>query len=145
MSEDRKRLPRWCHFPHQADIGVQGEGATLAEAFIQAAIALTTVIVEPGKVNHERPVSIRCQAPDSELLLVDWLNAIIYEMSVRQMLFSRFELTIKGDELEGRAWGESVDLERHQPAVEIKGATYTELAVKQLADHHWIARCVVDV
>lgn len=117
----------------------------LAEAFTQAAIALTAVIVEPGKVNPERPVSIRCQAPDSELLLVDWLNAIIYQMSVRQMLFSRFELTIKGDELEGRAWGESVDLERHQPAVEIKGATYTELEVKQLADHHWIARCVVDV
>lgn len=37
---------RWEHFPHQADIGVRGMGATLAQAFEQAALALTAVIVD---------------------------------------------------------------------------------------------------
>ena len=35
-------------------------------------------------------------------------------------------------------FGASLDVWRHHPAVEIKGATYTEL-------HVWHAQCVVDV
>ena len=41
----------WEHFPHDADVGVRGFGATAAEAFEQAALALTAVVtnarVEP--------------------------------------------------------------------------------------------------
>ena len=43
------------------------------------------------------------------------------------------------------AWGERVDPEKHQPAVEIKGATYTALSVTEQTDGSWTARCVVDV
>ena len=34
----------WAHFPHDADVGVQGWGATVAEAFERAVHALTAVI-----------------------------------------------------------------------------------------------------
>jgi hypothetical protein len=34
----------WEHFPHDADVGVRGRGLTAAEAFEQAAQALTAVI-----------------------------------------------------------------------------------------------------
>jgi len=34
---------------------------------------------------------------------------------------------------------------RHQPTVEVKGATYTELKVAQDALGQWVAQCVVDV
>jgi SHS2 domain-containing protein len=63
-------------------------------------------------------VQVRCEAPDLELLLVEWLNALIYEMAVRKMLFGRFAVRIDGGRLEGRLWGEPVDVERHarQPA-----------------------------
>jgi len=138
-------MPGWSHFPHQADIGVRGEGNTLEEAFSQAAIALTAVITEPQRVVPQQAVSIACQAPDPELLLVDWLNALIYEMATRHMLFSRFETTIEGTHLRATAWGETVDVARHQPAVEIKGASYTALEVRQGVDGHWHAQCVVDV
>ena len=86
-----------------------------------------------------------CAAPDRELLLVDWLNAWVYEMAVRHMLFSRFQVALRDDGLQGRGWGEPLDRARHQPAVEIKGATYTELRVWQEADGTWHAQCVVDV
>ena len=33
----------WQTFPHEADIGVRGSGATLADAFAGAATALTSV------------------------------------------------------------------------------------------------------
>src|SRR6516162_9712764 len=135
----------WEHFPHQADIGVRGIGVSKAEAFEQAALALTAVITDPqGLRPHER-VEITCEAPDDDLLLVDWLNALVYEMATRKLLFGRFEVRLVGHRLEGRAWGEKIDVVRHQPAVEVKGATLTCLRVGKDADGAWVAQCVVDV
>jgi len=139
------REGRWEHFPHGADIGVRGIGASMEEAFAQAATALTAVITEPENVSASEEVEIECEAPDDEFLLVDWLNALIYEMATRGMLWSRFEVTVDGSRLHGRAWGEKVDTSRHHPAVEVKGATYTELHVKKEEDGTWSAQCVVDV
>lgn len=136
---------RWEHFPHMADIGVRGAGATREQAFEQAALAMTAVITEPAGVEPRQAVDIECEAPDEELLLVDWLNALVYEMATRRMLFGKYEVRISGTRLHGRAWGEPVDPARHHPAVEVKGATYTELKVLQQEDGTWVAQCVVDV
>ena len=134
----------WAHFPHDADIGVVGVGPTKAEAFRQAALALTAVITDPGSVRPERPVPVLCQAGSDDLLLVEWLNALVYEMAVRTMLFGDFEVKIEGGELRATAYGEPVDRGRHEPAVEIKGATLTALQVAESPDG-WRAQCVVDV
>lgn len=135
----------WEHFEHEADIGVRGIASTLAGAFEQTAAAMTGVITDIATVQPRESVEIECSAPDAEFLLVDWLNALIFEMATRKMLFSRFAVSIAGDQLRGRAWGEPVDIARHQPAVEIKGATFTELRVVRTADQHWLAQCVIDV
>jgi tRNA nucleotidyltransferase (CCA-adding enzyme) len=137
--------PSWEHFPHQADIGVRGSGPTKEAAFESAARALTAVITDLESVAPAHSVQIACEAPDDELLLVDWLNALVYEMATRKMLFSRFSVHFNSHSLRATAWGEPVDVARHQPAVEVKGATYTELAVKQDERGRWIAQCVVDV
>ncbi len=135
----------WEHFHHVADIGVRGRGATLTEAFEQAALALTAVIVRPQAVHARQAVEVRLSASDPELLLVEWLDELIYQMATRHMLFSLFQVEIEGNRLRGTAWGEAIDLQRHQAAVEIKGATFTELAVRHQADGCWLAQCVVDV
>jgi SHS2 domain-containing protein len=135
---------RWEHFPHDADVGVKGFGATPAEAFEQAAQALTAVVTD-SEVKPTVRVEVGCEGPDLEILFVEWLNAIIYEMAVRRMLFSRFAVQIEDTRLKGILWGEPVDVARHAPACEPKGATYT--ALKVAADHNgiWSAACVVDV
>jgi len=135
----------WEHFEHGADIGVRGCGATLAAAFAQAACALTAVVTDPDAVSARQAIEIQCAAPDDELLLVDWLNALIYEMATRQMLFSQFELRIVDHHLSAQVRGETIDIARHRPAVEVKGATYTALSVTQSAQGLWCAQCVVDV
>lgn len=134
----------WEHFPHDADVGLRGWGATPAEAFEQAACALMAVVTQ-AEVNPKIAVRLKCEAPDLELLFVEWLNAIIYEMAVRNMLFGRFLVRIENDRLEGTLWGEPVDVERHAPACEPKGATYTALRVAKDADGRWSAACIVDV
>jgi tRNA nucleotidyltransferase (CCA-adding enzyme) len=137
--------PAWEHFHHVADIGVRGIGHTLAEAFEQAALAMTAVILEPDAIVERKSVELELSAPDNELLLIEWLNALIYEMATRRMLFGRFEVALGGHRLKARAWGEDIDLARHQPAVEIKGATLTELRVWKDQEGLWHAQCVVDV
>ncbi len=135
----------WEHFPHQADMGVRGIGPTRAAAFEQAALAMIAVVTDPAGVMTSQAVEIVCEAPDDELLLVDWLNALILEMAARSLLFGRFEVRLDGRRLQATAWGEPVDSARHQPAVEIKGATYTELKVGSNEAGLWRAQCVVDV
>jgi SHS2 domain-containing protein len=138
-------LPGWEHFHHVADIGVRGYGYGMAQAFEQAALALTAVITDLDRVRETTKISLACSAPDSELLLVDWLNALVYEMGTRRLLFKRFEVQIRDHELHAQAWGEPIDRDRHAPAVEVKGATYTELRVAREPDGRWIAQCVIDV
>ncbi|MFN3682021.1 MAG: archease [Nitrospira sp.] len=136
---------RWEHFSHQADMGVRGIGPTKEAAFEQAALALTSVITNPESIRPVDAIALSCDAPDDELLLVDWLNALVYEMATRKMVFGRFTVQIQGRHLQGTAWGEPIDIARHQPAVEVKGATYTALTVKEEPPGCWSAQCVVDV
>ena len=136
---------RWEHFAHDADVGVRGVGRTPAEAFEQAALALTAVVTDPAAVALDERVEIACAEADPEALLFDWLNAVVYEMATRGLVFGRFEVAVRGDRLEASAWGEPVDVAKHQPAVEVKGATYTGLHVRRDGEGGWIAECVVDV
>jgi len=135
----------WQTFAHAADVGVRGKGTTLAEAFAGAATAMTAAICQPARVAAREQVDIECAAPDAQLLLIDWLNALVYEMATRRMLFSRFDVRIDGGRLHATAWGEPVTLERHRPAAEIKAASFCELKVERQADGQWLAQCVVDV
>jgi protein archease len=137
--------PRWEHFSHGADIGVRGFGGSVAEAFEQAALALTAVVADLPSVAPREEVEVRCDAPDVELLFVSWLNAIIYEMAVRGMLFSKFRVIVSDFLLTGVLTGEIVDPERHGVAVEAKGATVTALKVFRDQDGQWVAQCIVDV
>ena len=105
---------------------------------------MTAVVTDPSDVAPREAVAIRCEAPDDELLLAEFLNTLVYEMSTRKMLFSRFSIRIDGALLTGQAWGEHVDIARHDPAVEIKGATYTALRVAE-ENGRWVAQTVVDV
>ncbi|PWY55016.1 protein archease [Legionella qingyii] len=135
---------KWEHFSHESDIGVRGYGSTLSEAFAMGALALTNVITNSQSVQPSKTLHVRCEAPNQEILFVDWLNAIIYNMAVHNMLFSQFDVSIKDLRLTAIIAGEQVDIKRHQPAVEVKGATFTELKVYH-SNNIWVAQCVVDV
>ncbi len=137
--------PRWEHFDHGSDIGVRGIGRSRAEAFEQAALALTAVVTDPAAVRAAQRTEVDCRADDDELLLVEWLSALVYEMATGGLLFARYEVELTGRALHGSAWGEPVDRQRHLPAVEVKGVTLTGLKVEQRADGLWVAQCVVDV
>ncbi len=137
--------PHWEHFEHEADIGIRGIAPTLEQAFEQAAIAMTAAMTDPDLVSASSAVAIRCEEADTELLFVDWINELIYQTAVRGLLFNHYRVVIDRGKLSATAFGEAIDRQKHQLAVEIKGATYTELRVYQPVDGVWVAQCIVDV
>lgn len=136
---------RWEHFAHGGDVGVRGFGPCRDQAFEQAALALAAIAVDPGSVQPRRSVVVACNAPDDRLLLANWLNAVIFEMSARRMVFARFRVRIDDGALAGLAWGEEIDRVRHVVAAEPRGATMTAAAVGPAPGGVWCAQCVVDL
>ena len=135
----------WEHFEHEADMGLRAEADTREALFEAMAEALTAVVTSPERVQADTELSIHCEAPDDALLLADWLNALIFEMATRGMLFGAWQVRLEGQRLDARVRGEAVDRERHEPAVEVKGATYTALKVEKQSEGKWVAQCIVDV
>ena len=131
-------------FDHEADIGVRGFGATIEEAFANTAAAMYSVMVELNAVKPEREKNVSAEAPDRELLLVEWLNALLSLTDIERMVFSKFEVKIAGTSLTGTVWGEPLDRVKHAPKVEVKGATYYMLKIGKEKDR-FVAQCVVDV
>lgn len=135
----------WQHFEHDADIGLRATASSRGGLFEAMAEALTALITDPGTVRPVESVRIRCEAPDDALLLTDWLNALVYEMATRRMLFGDWRVSIETHALDAVAMGEPVDRARHRPVVEVKGATYTLLSVNRDRAGTWHGNCVVDV
>jgi SHS2 domain-containing protein len=136
--------PRFETFPHGSDVGLRGRGRTLAESFEHIALALVSVVTDPARVREREVVELACAAPDPELLLYDFVGALVYEMATRKLVFARVAVRIEDGQLTARATGERVDVARHEPAVEVKGPTFTALEVRA-EDGGWRAQLVVDV
>jgi SHS2 domain-containing protein len=109
---------------------------------------MTAIVTDLDNVRPLYSIEVRCAAPDLQTLLVDWLNRLVFEMAIRKFLFSRFVVAIDDRfQLTAQAYGEPIDEGRHEPAAEIKGATFTELSVALDRERHarWHAQCVLDV
>jgi SHS2 domain-containing protein len=137
-------LGYWEHYEHPPDLGVRGFGESKAEAFEQAALAMTAAVADPGMVRPFDSIALLCRAPDDERMLVEWLNAVAREMAVRRMLFSKFKVRLQDGSLTGEARGEMIDPARHRPAMEVKRATSATARVARHADG-WVAQAVIDV
>jgi tRNA nucleotidyltransferase (CCA-adding enzyme) len=135
----------WEHFEHDADIGLRACAGSRGELFQLMGEALTALITDPERVRSVDRITVSCKAPDDAMLLVDWLNTLVYEMATRRMLFSDWRVGIDDHELHAEVAGEAVDRARHRPVVEVKGATYTALSVSQDRDGNWHGQCIVDV
>jgi SHS2 domain-containing protein len=137
-------------FEHYADVGIRGKGETIEKAFEEAAKAMFSVMVELDSVEKKESVEIKAEAGELDLLLVEWLNALLSESSLRSMVFGDFRVEtieqLKDGKwiVKGKAWGEKLVATKHSPKVEVKAATYSQLIVEK---HNglWLAQCVVDV
>jgi SHS2 domain-containing protein len=132
-------------FDHTADIGVVARGATLPEAFANAARAMFSLMVDLDRVEEHEERRVEVQADDQEGLLVAWLAELLYLSEVDNVVFSRFDVDeISDTHLVARAFGEPLDLERHNPKLMIKAVTRHMLQVAQ-QDGMFQVRVILDI
>ena len=131
------------YFEHDADIGISGRGATLEQAFENAARAMFAIMSDIAALDNEICVRVDFEEEDVELALVTWLNLLLAYARELQAVFGEFKLQRSGDIWRGTASGRHWN-EHMERGVEVKGATLTMLAVQQTPDS-WEARCIVDV
>ena len=130
-------------FEHKADIGIRGIGSSLEEAFAEAARAMVSVMIDIDKVIPIKPVEIKCNADNDEELFVEFLNKLLAEATINEMVFSKFIVQIRNHELTGTAKGEKLDPEKHEVKTEVKAATYSQLKIQR--NDKFVAQCIVDV
>lgn len=130
-------------FEHQADVGIRGIGSSLEEAFAEGARAMFSVMVDIDKVKPVKSIEIRCNAENDEELFVEFLNKLLAEATINDMVFSKFIVQIRNHGLRGTAKGEKLDTEKHEVKTEVKAATYSQLKIER--NEKFVAQCIVDV
>ena len=106
------------------------------------------VMCDITKVKPTKSISIEAEASDRAALFIEWLNALLAQKDIEDMLFGSFKITISktksGYKLIGTAKGEKLSPSKHRVQTEVKAATYAQLKVWKEKDLYK-TRCVVDV
>lgn len=118
---------------HTADVGIKAFGKTLKLAFENAALGMFSLITDLDSVEETVRLTLEAEALDKEVLLAEWLNELIYLFEVERVLLKRFDIIDWDEEtwLKGAAWGENLDLARHQVDAQIKACTYHNLKAQK--------------
>jgi SHS2 domain-containing protein len=138
----------WTLFEHTADVGVEVRAATLDALFVDAAAGLCEVITDVSRIaaREERTFEVAAEALD--LLLVAWLEELLYRFDTAGELYPRGEVRISGDggapSLRAQMRGERFDAARHPLKVQVKAITYHGLELAR-DEQGWRARVIFDL
>lgn len=137
------------YLDHPADLGIRGIGSTPEEALSEGAQAMLDAMADTVHIRPERTLVQRCSAPDLPALFVEWLNELLYQREINDVLFASARIVRLGQDergwtLEGVATGEPLDPTRHEVYVEVKAATYSGLAYHLEGSLH-VIQCVLDL
>jgi SHS2 domain-containing protein len=131
---------------HTADVGVRAWGGSEEAVFEEAAKGMFSLVCDPQTVGSEETLSVSVEAPpaDHELLLVAWLNELLYLFEARRILFSEFRVLELGEStLKAEVAGEALG-SHHAVCGGVKAATYHGLKLARTKDG-WEAEVILDV
>jgi len=142
-------MKKYEQFEHKADVGIRGYGKTIEEAFVNGAKAMFEVMVNLAKVEPKKEIKIECKADNLEELFIEWLNTLLSEAGIENLVFGEFKIkeikkTKSGYKLAGVVQGEELNPEKHEAEVEVKAATYSQLKIERKGNQY-IAQTIVDV
>ncbi|MBX0323669.1 archease [Halomicroarcula sp. F13] len=129
---------------HTADVAVEATGQTIDETFAAIADGLAAAMCDAVPDEGSR-FDLTVTAESREALLFDYLDQLIYERDVRNVLPVDNDATVggSGDEWRVAASARGVPLSAVS-AREVKAVTYSEMAL-EATDDGWRAYVVFDV
>jgi SHS2 domain-containing protein len=113
---------------HTADVKIRVHAPTLEALFSETFKALMQVMYgtdRSGGIIKE----IRIESSDIESLLADFLSEVLFVSEVEGLVFSDGDIRIDGLSLTAELTGESFDPVRHSGGSEVKGISYSGLAI----------------
>jgi SHS2 domain-containing protein len=131
---------------HIADAQFRAYGATMEEAFVNSARAMTAIVVEPDEVSLEREVPMAVQAADPQRLLFDFLDQILFLIDTQKFIVGNvrdlgilhqggvylLSATLQGDDV--LKYGGN-----------LKAVTYHDMKVEMMPDGRWLCQAVIDI
>jgi len=131
--------------PHTADAAFKLWGPTLADLFIQGALALTGLMTDRRRLRARQSREVTIEAGDPEMLLVEWLNHLLYLYDTENFLARTIEVQeITPNRVRAKLWGEPLDPQRHVLKTGVKAATYHQLALNP-TPAGWEGRIIFDL
>lgn len=130
---------------HTADVGIIAYGTNIEELFCNAALALFSLITEPGSIQEKSHLNLRVSSADRDSLLVEWLNELIYFFDAKHILFNRFDIeSLTQNQLKATCHGEDFDPMKHIVKRGVKAATYHMLRLDKNNDGYK-AQIILDI
>jgi len=127
---------------HRADFKIRVFGKTKEELFLNALLAVRDFLEPETTEGKEKKREIKISAPDLSLLLVDFLNEVLYLIQTKKEIYQRIEfLDFKDTKLKAKLFGKKVKYFLR----EIKAATYHNLEVSQNKNGLWQAVILFDI
>ena len=138
----------WAVVEHTADVGIEVRAVTLEALFADAAAGFCDVITEAAQLGGAEERAFEVQAAGLDLLLVAWLEELLFSFDTTGVLYPRGEASVEGDgeswSLRARMRGERFDAARHPLKVQIKAVTYHALEVAR-DEQGWRGRVIFDI
>jgi SHS2 domain-containing protein len=122
---------------HTADVKIRAHAPTLEALFSETFKALMQVMYgtnRSGGILRE----IRIESSDIELLLADFLSEVLFVSEVESLVFSDACIRIDGLCLTAELTGEPFDPVRHSGGSEVKGISYSGLAITHEANGYML-------
>jgi len=125
-------MKRYEQIPHTADLAARIYGKDLPELFENAAFAMSDMMADLGGLSTEEKVEIKVEGPDTESLLISWLNEVLYTSYIKRVVFVEFKvLSLKEKSLSAEVKGQSFKEGTNLIKTEIKAATYHDITIEK--------------
>ena len=119
---------------HATDAFIEVRAKDLTEAFVTVANAVINIMVDQDKVEVKEQKEIIAKGKDLRYLLFSWLEEVTFTLITEGFAISKVELNIKQNgeyQITAKAYGEVLDLDKHNYKVEIKAPTFHEMKIEQ--------------
>ena len=118
---------------HATDAIIEINAKDLKEAFSVAADAVINLTLDQNKVEEKDSKEFTSQGKDLYYLLFSWLEEIPFVLITEGFAIKRIEFNIIKDDsykISAKAFGETLDLKKHNFKVEIKAPTFYDMIIK---------------
>jgi len=118
---------------HATDAIIEITAKDIKEAFSVAAEAEINLTLDQDKVEEKGKKDFTANGKDLRYLLFSWLEEIPFLLITEGFAIKRIEFNIEKDEsykIKATAFGEPLDVDKHNFKVEIKAPTFYDMEIK---------------